>query len=64
MHIASIMDYFEWWVCTGCPSLVPKVLSLMHSCAAITELVQQDDVTVSEPLQHPKMSCSCLRAAV
>ena len=29
-----------------------KVLSLTHSCAAITELVQQDNVTVSEPLQH------------
>ena len=30
---------------------MPKDLSLTHSCAAITELVQQDNVTVSEPLQ-------------
>ena len=32
-----------------------KVLSLTHSCAATTELMQQDNVTVSEPLQHLKV---------
>ena len=59
------MDYFEQWVCTQqCPSLVPKVLSLTHSCAAIKELVQQDNVTVSEPLQHLKVSGGYLRSAV
>ena len=36
----------------------------MHSCAAITVLVQQDNVTVPEPLQHYKVTCHCLRAAL
>ena len=64
MHIARIMDYFVLWVCTQCPSFVSKALSLIHSCAASTELVQQDNVTVSEPLQHLKVSCGFLRSAV
>ena len=31
------------------------------NCAAITEFVQQDDVTVSEPLQHLNVPCGRLR---
>ena len=40
-----------------------KVLSLTHSCSGITELVQQDNMTVSEALQHFNGSSGYLRAA-
>ena len=41
-----------YWVCTQCHSYVSKVRNLTHNWAAITGLVQQDNVTVSQPLQH------------
>mgnify|MGYP001801269536 CR=1 FL=1 len=52
-HIDRIVDYFVKWVCTQYPSFVSKVLSQTHSCA-----VQQDNATVSEPLQLQRLKVS------
>ena len=64
MHIARIVDYAVLRICPKCPSFVSEILNLTHSCAAVVWHMQQDSVTVSEPLQHFTVSCDCLGAAV
>ena len=64
MHIARIVDYAVLRICPKCPSFVSEILNLTHSCTAVVWHMQQDCVTVSEPLHHLKVSCGCLRAAV
>ena len=64
IHIARIVDYAVLRMCPKCPSFVCEILSLTHSCTTVVGHMQQDCVTVSEPLHHLNVSCGCLRAAV